>query len=41
MDADRLAEQLESLYTAYFASPFEAPVWRKDWVEEIDPVPVP
>jgi hypothetical protein len=27
--------------TDYFASPFEAPAWRRDWVEEIDPVPVP
>lgn len=26
--------------TDYFASPFEAPAWRKEWVEAIDPVPV-
>jgi hypothetical protein len=24
--------------TDYFASPFEAPAWRKEWVEAIDPV---
>jgi hypothetical protein len=27
--------------TDYFANPFEAPAWRKEWVEAIDPVPVP
>lgn len=27
--------------TDYFANPFEAPEWRKEWVERIDPVPVP
>src|SRR5205823_10589781 len=25
----------------YFASPFEAPEWRKQWVEKMDPEPMP
>ena len=26
--------------TDYFANPFEAPEWRRQWVEQMEPVPV-
>jgi hypothetical protein len=26
--------------TDYFANPFEAPEWRRQWVEQMEPAPV-